>query len=78
MHVAGWLGSLAIMAATGCGQFPICPPDCAANPSARMRQLLNEDEESGIERLVEEEWLRMWFNDESVQLNPQRIHGGIQ
>jgi len=47
----------------------------SADPNFRMRQLLNQSEDL---RVIEEEWSRIWFNDQPSHLNPQRIHGGIQ
>lgn len=78
MNIAGLLASLVILAATGCGQFPICPSEYSANPSVRMRQLLNESIHSDPQQVVAEEWLRNWDSEHPLHLNPQRIHGGIQ
>jgi hypothetical protein len=47
----------------------------SSDPNIRMRQLLNQSEDL---RVVEEEWMRIWFTDQPSHLNPQRIHGGIQ
>jgi hypothetical protein len=40
-----------------------------------MNELMNNSEDL---RVIEEEWERIWFNDQPSHLNPQRIHGGIQ
>lgn len=47
----------------------------SSDPPRRMRELLNNSEDL---RVIEEEWERIWFNDQPSHLNPQRIHGGIQ
>lgn len=79
MGVARLLAWCLVLFAAGCGQLAICPPQPAANPAARMRELLNGssvDEEPSLP--VYEEWLRAWYEDAWSPLNPERIHGGIQ
>jgi hypothetical protein len=47
----------------------------SSDPARRMNELMNNSEDL---RVIEEEWERIWFNDQPSHLNPQRIHGGIQ
>jgi hypothetical protein len=47
----------------------------SSDPNRRMEELMNNSEDL---RVIEEEWRRIWFNDQPSHLNPQRIHGGIQ
>ncbi len=45
----------------------------SSNPNRRMDELLNNSEDL---RQIENEWRRIWFNDQPSHLTPQRIHGG--
>ncbi|MBL8799922.1 MAG: hypothetical protein JNM56_38930 [Planctomycetia bacterium] len=79
MSVARLLTWCLVLCAAGCGQLAICPPQPAADPAVRMRELLNGSSVDEVPHLaVQEEWLRAWFNDALLPLNPIRIHGGIQ
>lgn len=46
----------------------------SSNPNRRMQELLNNSEDL---RMIEEEWERIWFNDQPSHLSPFRVHGGI-
>jgi hypothetical protein len=47
----------------------------SSDPNTRMSQLINNSEDL---RQIQNEWSRIWFNDQPSHLTPERIHGGIQ
>jgi hypothetical protein len=47
----------------------------SSDPNRRVNELLNNSEDL---RQVQNEWERIWFNDQPSHLTPERVHGGIQ
>jgi hypothetical protein len=47
----------------------------SSDPNTRMVQLLNVSEDL---RVIEQEWMRIWFTDHPSHLTPDRVDGAIQ
>lgn len=46
----------------------------SSDPNKRMREMLNENEQSGQ---IREDWRRFWMLDQPSHLTPVRIHGRV-
>ncbi|HJT76546.1 MAG TPA: hypothetical protein VJ739_05025 [Gemmataceae bacterium] len=47
----------------------------SSDPNRRVSELLNQSEDL---RQIEDEWERIWFNDQPSHLTPFRVNGGIE
>lgn len=46
----------------------------SSDPNRRTKELLNQSENL---RHSQDEWERIWLNDQPSHLSPERTHGGI-
>jgi hypothetical protein len=69
-----WL-LLLVMAGMALGNAGCLINMYSSDPQQRMHELLTVSEN---ERIIQEQWERIWFVDQPSHLNPQRITGGIQ